>query len=243
MLCPECYLGLYNECTNPQGRNGDIPCGREDLIALDSNSPSQSPTQADREAQLLQSDKVIDPALSEDKYAGKIASRDKKTEWDPEDGEEINVSKGTGRKLKPNSRLRNPARTGRSRANSVKPIKPGDICEWSQLKSAGGGLVPITGCLNNAAVTVHHGPDKDWLNNEPENLHKICDDCHKAYHKFNDPFYVWVRPEPGTPFFFRDEFKDQLTKHDPVTKATKAEILKNIMDREDIEVGDLDNEE
>ena len=243
MLCPECFLGLFDECTNPQGQEGNIPCGREDLLALEiqnNNSPS------DRGEQMLMSDGLVDEfdintALSEEpvKVMDPPKNRIPTTEWDPKDGEELLISAKTGRKMKPNSRLKNPMRTGRMRDNAIKPIGPGDKCEWAELKYAGGGVIPIVGCLGNAATTVHHGPDKDWLNNNEENLHKLCSDCHSAYHKFNDPFYVSRRPEPGTPFYFREEVLDRLTPHDPNTKATKQEILQNIMKREQIEAGEL----
>lgn len=239
MLCPECFLGLYDECTNPQGQAGNIPCGREDLIALDKqeNKPDRADT-------MLQTDSVIDfdfDALSESMATEPVEVKTAipRTEWDPEDGEELTFSTKTGRKQKPNGRLRNPQRTGRARANSIKPIKPGDTCEWAGLKFAGGGIIPIVGCLGNAAITVHHGPDKDWLNNEETNLHKLCRDCHTAYHKFNDPFYIWQRPEPGTPFYFREEVLDKVVPHDTETVATKQEILKNIMERENIDGVDL----
>lgn len=242
MLCPECFIGLYDECTNPQGQMGNIPCGREDLLALEiRNSPTGDRTVNN----MLDTDTIVDidfSALS-DGEAEEPKSAIPVTEWDPKEGEEFTYNTKTGRKQKPNSRLKNPMRTGRLRANSVKPIKPGDTCEWAGLKFAGGGIVPIVGCLGNAAVTVHHGPDKDWLNNNEENLHKLCKDCHTAYHKFNDPFYDWKRPEPGTPFYFREEVLDRVVPHDKETKATKTEMLKAIMDREQIDAVDLLDDE
>lgn len=145
--------------------------------------------------------------------------------------EVINRSPG-GRKLKKDASVKYPARVGRQRANLVKPIKPGDICEWSMLKSAGGGVVPIIGCYNNPASTVHHGPDKDYFNNTVENLHKICKFCHAAYHTANDPFYVDKRPPAGTPFYFQEEVISLVKPHDPNTKATLSEVFDVIAKRE-----------
>lgn len=125
------------------------------------------------------------------------------------------------RALKEADQIKDPTSTGRKRAVLVKPINEGDICEWAGLALAGGGVVPIVGCQGNLATNVHHGPDKDTLNNALENLHKICATCHNRWHTVNDPFYPKVRPPGGTPFV-----PELLTMkpHDPDTKATEAQI-------------------
>jgi hypothetical protein len=90
---------------------------------------------------------------------------------------------------KPDVSVTDPGSTGRKRAVKIKPIEPGDKCEWAGLAKAGGGIIPIIGCGGNDAETVHHGPDKNTLNNSEENLHAICWVCHNRWHGINDPLY------------------------------------------------------
>jgi len=37
----------------------------------------------------------------------------------------------------------------------------------------------------------HHGPDKNTLNNEKGNVHRICHSCHNRWHTLNDEDYIW----------------------------------------------------
>jgi hypothetical protein len=114
--------------------------------------------------------------------------------------------------------------TGRKRAALVKPILPGDICEWAWLKFAGGGVKPIVGCKGNPAQNIHHGPDKSVLNNDPEtNLHKVCPNCHNRWHTLNDKHYG-ERPASGEAFLPIDK---ECLPHDKETKATQLEIDTN----------------
>ena len=93
-----------------------------------------------------------------------------------------------------------PKSTGRKRAALVKPIEEGMECEWAHLARAGGGVIPIVGCAGNEAKHIHHGPDKDTTNNDPEtNLWRVCTNCHNRWHTLNDPYYG-TRPPAGTPF-------------------------------------------
>ena len=94
--------------------------------------------------------------------------------------------------------------TGRKRAAQLKPIIEGMICEWATLLYAGGGVVPIVGCLGTVLTkekgkgvntgNIHHGPDKSTLNNSDPNLHRICGVCHNRWHALNNPFYAVDRP-------------------------------------------------
>jgi hypothetical protein len=87
--------------------------------------------------------------------------------------------------------------TGRKRVARMYPISPGQVCEWAGKKHCGGGPVPIMGCINNPATDLHHGPDKNTLNNAKasrgigaaENVHVVCSECHNAWHAANDPYY------------------------------------------------------
>ena len=89
--------------------------------------------------------------------------------------------------------------TGRKRCAILFPLTDDMICEWAKLKEAGGGVEPIIGCLGNKATNRHHGPDKNTLNNKPENVHRICTFCHNYWHARNDEFYG-KRPGGTEPF-------------------------------------------
>lgn len=115
--------------------------------------------------------------------------------------------------------------TGRKRAAEMYPIEKGvTTCEWSRLKRAGGGVKPITGCNDNLATHRHHGPDKNTLNNEVGNVHRICVHCHNRWHTNNDAYYG-VRPTSGSDPFI--PVGHEWHPHDPDTKATDEEIVQN----------------
>jgi hypothetical protein len=122
--------------------------------------------------------------------------------------------------------MKDPISTGRKRAAIAKPILEGMVCEWAYLKFAGGGVEPIIGCNNNKASHIHHGPDKDVLNNDDSNLHRICAFCHNRWHSKNDQFYG-ERPIPGSPFVPLPPFNN--LEHDPNTKATVEEVFRSEM--------------
>lgn len=90
-----------------------------------------------------------------------------------------------------------PESTGRKLMVKLYPIKPGMVCEWAGKKNCGGGAHPIIGCINNPASELHHGPDKNTLNNakvswgvgDTENIHLICAFCHNRWHALNNPTY------------------------------------------------------
>lgn len=94
--------------------------------------------------------------------------------------------------------LVDPASTGRKRQAKMYPISVGQVCEWAGLKGTlGGGVEVMVGCVNNPATDLHHGPDKNTLNNEKaswgvgtqENTHVICSECHNMRHALDDPHY------------------------------------------------------
>ena len=123
--------------------------------------------------------------------------------------------------LKDISEYKDPISTGRKRAAEMYPITAGMVCEWANLKKAGGGVLPIVGCIGRPATDRHHGPDKNTMNNAEGNVHRICSFCHNAWHGANDPFYG-ERPSPDKPFI---PVKGDLQAHDPITKATTEELL------------------
>lgn len=115
---------------------------------------------------------------------------------------------------------KDPISTGRKRAAEMYPIETGMVCEWANLKFAGGGVVPIVGCIGRAATDRHHGPDKNTMNNAPGNVHRICSFCHNTWHGVNDPHYG-PRPDQTLPFVPEGPYE----AHDAVTKATTQELL------------------
>lgn len=119
---------------------------------------------------------------------------------------------------------KDPLSTGRKRAAQMYPIEAGMVCEWANLRNAGGGVVPIIGCLGRPASDRHHGPDKNTMNNAPGNLHRICDYCHNTWHAYNDPHYG-DRPDHTLPFIPKGELGVDWFDHDSETKATHDEIL------------------
>ncbi|MFG2268113.1 hypothetical protein [Streptomyces sp. NPDC048720] len=92
---------------------------------------------------------------------------------------------------KDDSSLKDQQSTGRKRAARWFPIDKSALCEWAGKTNCGGGKHPITGCVGNLQQARHHGPDKNTLNNEKGNVHRICHTCHNRWHTLNDHDYVW----------------------------------------------------
>lgn len=92
---------------------------------------------------------------------------------------------------KDDSVLKDQQSTGRKRAARWFPLDKTVLCEWAMKKNCGGGKFPITGCAMNLQQARHHGPDKNTLNNEKGNVHRICHSCHNRWHTLNDPDYTW----------------------------------------------------
>lgn len=109
--------------------------------------------------------------------------------------------------------LKDQQSTGRKRAAKLYPLDPAASCEWRGLKHAGGGKIPIVGCPSGFQQARHHGPDKNTLNNDKGNVHRICHTCHNRWHTENDGGYG---------------VEDSILKHDPNTLATPEEIVANI---------------
>jgi hypothetical protein len=157
--------------------------------------------------------------------------------------ESVSMGREVGRPLSSPEDINDVLSAGRKRAAMLYPIYDGMTCEWSGLKNAGGGVVPIIGCNGNKLSSkkggdgtlvqgdVHHGPDKNTLENGAGNAHRICAFCHHRWHAANDKFYG-KRPTrddgkiDGTkPFLPLDEY--EWTKHDAETLATEEEIEEN----------------
>lgn len=91
---------------------------------------------------------------------------------------------------KPEAALKDQQSTGRKRAAEMYPLYRDLDCEWKGRKNCGGGK-PIVGCMDGKQQARHHGPDKNTLNNDEGNVHRICHSCHNNWHALNDPGYVW----------------------------------------------------
>lgn len=125
--------------------------------------------------------------------------------------------KERGGQVKDADSVRDTESTGRKRAAIMFPITEGMPCEWQGLKLAGGGVVPITGCLKGAATDIHHGPNKSTLGNYVGNVHRICASCHNRWHSINDTYYETPRPA-GMYWYPRLEFN--VYEHLPFLYAT-----------------------
>lgn len=80
--------------------------------------------------------------------------------------------------------------TGRKRAAVLYPLDRDASCEWRGLAFAGGGLMPIPGCVAGTQSHRHHGPILLTTANVEGNVHRICTSCHNRWHHLNDPFVL-----------------------------------------------------
>ncbi len=117
------------------------------------------------------------------------------------------------RTYKRDSTLKDQQSTGRKRAGKLYPLDEAAPCEWQGLRFAGGGRFPIIGCTSGTQQARHHGPDKNTLNNDKGNVHRICDRCHNRWHTLNDIGYT---PEDAT------------LKHNDIDKATIEDFVNDV---------------
>lgn len=116
----------------------------------------------------------------------------------------------TARTYKSDRTLKDQQSTGRKRAAEAYPLDKEAACEWQGLRNCGGGKYSIIGCSDGLQQARHHGPDKNTLNNEKGNVHRICAKCHNRWHTKNDEEYT-----PGNPG----------ASHDKETKASIQDIM------------------
>lgn len=120
--------------------------------------------------------------------------------------------KERGGQLKDFAEVRDLESTGRKRAAKLFPIpKEGEpryplACEWRGMVAAGGGVIPIVGCVDGLAKAIHHGPDKNTLSNFVGNVHRICKTCHNRWHTINDQYYSGERPNGDLPYVPLEEY-------------------------------------
>ena len=125
------------------------------------------------------------PSVGDLGNTGVLASEDLSGTSDDSDDEAEHAT------YKDDSVLKDQQSTGRKRAARWYPLDETALCEWSMKTNCGGGQNPITGCAANLQQARHHGPDKNTLNNEKGNVHRICHTCHNRWHTLNDEGYVW----------------------------------------------------
>ena len=140
----------------------------------------------------------------------------------------ITATKERGGQVKSEFDVTDVESTGRKRCALLFPLTDDMVCEWAKLKEAGGGVTPIIGCLGNKATNRHHGPDKNTLNNRPENVHRICTFCHNYWHARNDKYYG-TRPSGTEPFIPLGE--NEWSGHNSTDFATPEELVINALNR------------
>ena len=136
--------------------------------------------------------------------------------------------KERGGQIKDFANVRDLESTGRKRAAKLYPIpkegQPGYpmVCEWRELNSAGGGVIPLVGCIGGFATAIHHGPDKNTLSNFVGNVHRICATCHNRWHTLNDKYYSGERPPGDTPYVPLEEYDFVAHSSERATKEVIA---------------------
>lgn len=109
--------------------------------------------------------------------------------------EEEDLDSTKTRRYKPDSSLKDQQSTGRKRAAKLYPLDRLAFCEWydATMESPKGGGLGITFSCNAKQQARHHGPDKNTLNNDPTNVHRICHVHHNNWHAINDLDYDWSK--------------------------------------------------
>ena len=96
------------------------------------------------------------------------------------------------RSQKLDASLKDQQSTGRKRAALAYPLDREGPCEWADAgptNPKGGGTKPVIFGCKNTQDARHHGPDKNTLNNDEGNVHRICHWHHNNWHAMNDPDY------------------------------------------------------
>lgn len=106
------------------------------------------------------------------------------------------VSSRRSNRGKRDEHLKDQQSTGRKRAAIKFPLDRDEKCEWQGFKNVGGNK-GIVGCLAGKQQARHHGPDKNTLNNNEGNVHRICHNCHNRWHTINDEGYDWGELHPA----------------------------------------------
>lgn len=122
------------------------------------------------------------------------------------------------RAFKDNDDLKDRESTGRKRAAQLHPLNRESWCEWKDLDNCGGGKHPILGCSSGKQQNIHHGPDKDTVNNSPDNIHKICSNCHNRWHAKNDGDHDKTIPHSPKPATYLQRMQRLIEEEGPKPK-------------------------
>jgi len=219
--CPGCAAGLHDECWSWISDEEGCCCGGE-LTLLEVT------------ATLLAAERVVLLGIGVSVSGEHGLQADPPAIEEPKRGNSGYIHPDAWGSTKDIGTLVDPESTGRKRMKKLYPIAVGQVCEWAGKANAGGEFMPvgIVGCVNNPATDLHHGPDKNTLNNEKasrgvgtnENIHVICSECHNATHAANDEFYppydrVMDQERPWLPRY-PDDWEPT-----PVREATTEELF------------------
>lgn len=130
------------------------------------------------------------PELCSCTHTTEVSDEPEETNTDEEEPQTSSPTRQ--RRNKPDAAVKDQQSTGRKRAAKLYPLNYEAPCEWLGKKGMGGGTKPQDGCPvadNCLQQARHHGPDKNTLNNEPGNVHRIGHLCHNRWHAANDPNY------------------------------------------------------
>lgn len=195
-VCTACRAGFHDECSTSFIAEGEDECCCGGTVTL-------------REIHMLLT--AAEAAVAKGIFGDDVPDEGRKRKGNPDaimPGGVVKVEKlrGDSGYIHPDAwpsgehigTLVDPASTGRKRQAKMYPISVGQVCEWAGLAGhLGGGVEFMVGCVNNPATDLHHGPDKNTLNNEKasfgvgtqENTHIICSECHNSRHAKDDPHY------------------------------------------------------
>jgi hypothetical protein len=222
-ICMPCKAGLHDECEGFWIGSSDDECCCGGEYSLEKHIFKQTYGVSDAPPKR---EKAAPEAVPADLGLGKWGTTELTAEGKPR-GDSGYIHPLAWPSTRDIGTLKEPLSTGRKRVAAMYPIPKGKVCEWAGLAAAGGGIHPIVGCIGYPATDLHHGPDKNTLNNMrfsdgtsdgAQNVHQICSFCHNAWHGANNPDY----PD-------RDYLEDQATPwlpvggvimdHDPDTQA------------------------
>ena len=236
-MCPACRAGFHDECSLGFIAEGDVDCCDGGTVTL-------------REVHMVLT--AAENALAKGIFGGDVpeALEGGKRKGKQKELAPAEPARGDSGYIHPDAwpspenigSLVDPASTGRKRQAKMYPITVGQVCEWSGLAGhLGDGVEFMVGCVNNPATDLHHGPDKNTLNNEKaswgvgdrENTHIICSECHNSRHAKDDPHYPeydrvddqarpWlpIYPEGYTPEV-REATRDELWAEEERRKADR----------------------
>lgn len=166
LVCISCLRGFYDECGHDPPKTGE---NSDTSIGGNSSVNSQSGSITDELAQQSETSPSASDYDADEQPTGKRS-----------------------RRTKPDDAVRDQQSTGRKRAARLYPLHREELCEWAEASDdnpKGGGTSPIViGCFKTQQAR-HHGPEKNTLNNDPGNVHRICHWHHNLWHRMNDPNY------------------------------------------------------